>query len=392
MTEKIVMKNLTDIKPYERNPRNNSRTVGLVASSITEFGFKNPIIIDKDGVIIAGHTRYAAAKKLGMTEVPCIIAEDLTEQQVRAFRLADNKVAEISVWDTETLIAELGGITDIDMTDFGFRTDISEMGETGAFNDIFGGAPEKRVGQGDVFQMGEHRLICGEINDAVLRKLMNGKHAKIMFSKLTAEHFNDTGIIQMCAAFADYLCLGFPIFRKDDEIDRYWDAFVDAAKSAGLNFLAWNVWDKNLMVDAPLPICHEWIFVFGDKSFEINLTKKKKQASLTRERTGKMRNPDGSMKIFSKGETYMPLKQMESVFTAEPDEHGESVPLAAEYAKAMTKKKEIVLDIFGNYGTTLIACEQIHRPCYMVETDPEKCDAIIQRWEAFTGEKAEKVS
>ena len=364
MTEKIVMKSLADIKPYERNPRNNSRTVGLVASSITEFGFKNPIIIDKNGVIIAGHTRYAAAKKLGMTEVPCIIAEDLTEQQVRAFRLADNKVAEVSVWDTETLIAELGGITDINMTDFGFRTDISEMGETGAFNDIFGGAPEKKVREGDVFQMGEHRLICGAVNDTILRKLMNGKHAKIIFSRLPAEHFGDIGIIQMCAAFVDYLCIGFPVFRKDDEIDRYWDAFVDAAKSAGLNFLGWNVWDKGLAADVPLPICHEWIFVFGEKSFEINLTQKKKTTGVYKSGYDVLtvRNPDGSMKKHSLGEAYLPLKQMDSVFVSEPDEHGESVPLAAEYAKAMTKKKEIVLDIFGNYGTTMIACEQVHRP------------------------------
>lgn len=111
---------LKDIKPYEKNPRKNAAAVGPVAESIREFGFKVPIVIDKDGIIVAGHTRYKAAKKLGLKSAPCVIADDLTEEQVKAFRLADNKVAEQAEWDTELLGSELSDIFSLDMSAFGF--------------------------------------------------------------------------------------------------------------------------------------------------------------------------------------------------------------------------------------------------------------------------------
>ena len=129
-SEKIVIKQISEIVPYVNNPRNNKEAVDLVAASISEFGFKNPIILDKNNVIIAGHTRYKAAQKLGLTEVPCLIADDLTPAQVKAFRLADNKVAEAATWDMDLLKIELDGITDIDMSNLGFD-DISLGDETG---------------------------------------------------------------------------------------------------------------------------------------------------------------------------------------------------------------------------------------------------------------------
>ena len=116
----IIEKNIKDLKPYERNPRHNDNAVDAVAASIREFGFKVPIIIDKDGVIVAGHTRYKAAKKLRLNAVPCIIADDLTDEQIKAFRLADNKVSELAEWDIDLLDIELDDITDIDMSQFGF--------------------------------------------------------------------------------------------------------------------------------------------------------------------------------------------------------------------------------------------------------------------------------
>lgn len=117
----IVQKKINEIKPYEKNPRKNDEAVEYVANSIKEFGFKVPIVIDKDGVIIAGHTRYKASKKLGLKEVPCIVADDLTEEQVKAFRLADNKVGEVAEWDMTLLGEELLGIEDLDMSEFGFE-------------------------------------------------------------------------------------------------------------------------------------------------------------------------------------------------------------------------------------------------------------------------------
>ena len=122
----IIEKNLKDIKPYEKNPRKNDNAVEYVANSIKEFGFKVPIVIDKDGVIVAGHTRYKASKKLGLEKVPCVVADDLTDEQIKAYRLADNKVGESAKWDESLLGAELSEILNIDMEMFDFDLTIDE--------------------------------------------------------------------------------------------------------------------------------------------------------------------------------------------------------------------------------------------------------------------------
>lgn len=123
----IIERSLSELKPYERNPRFNDASVKAVANSIKEFGFKVPIVIDKDGVIVTGHTRYKAAKSLGMEKVPCIIADDLTEEQIKAFRLADNKVGETSEWDDALLELEMSEITNLDLADFGFEVTEDEI-------------------------------------------------------------------------------------------------------------------------------------------------------------------------------------------------------------------------------------------------------------------------
>lgn len=130
---KIVEKNIDELVPYENNPRNNSKAVDYVAKSIGEFGFKVPIIIDKDNVIVAGHTRHLAAKKLGLESVPCVIADDLTDEQIKAYRLADNKVSEFATWDIELLSEELSDIIELDMSDFGFI----DLGEDVNLDDFF---------------------------------------------------------------------------------------------------------------------------------------------------------------------------------------------------------------------------------------------------------------
>lgn len=127
---KITYKPLDKIQYYDNNPRRNEKAVKAVKKSIKEFGFLNPIIIDKDGVIIAGHTRFLAAQQLGIENVPCIIADDLTEEQVTAFRLADNRVAEIATWDKDKLHEELQELKDIfDMTEFGFKSEDEALKE-----------------------------------------------------------------------------------------------------------------------------------------------------------------------------------------------------------------------------------------------------------------------
>lgn len=119
----IVYRGIGEIRPYENNPRKNDGAVDAVAASIREFGWKVPVVIDKDGVIVAGHTRYKAAQKLGIDKIPCIVADDLTEEQVRAYRLADNKVGELAEWDFDALSDELAQLdfSGIDMSDFGFE-------------------------------------------------------------------------------------------------------------------------------------------------------------------------------------------------------------------------------------------------------------------------------
>ena len=132
----IITKKLSELHPYTNNPRKNDQAVDAVANSIREFGFKVPVVIDKNGEIIAGHTRLKAAKKLKMKEIPCIVADDLTEEQIRAFRIADNKAGELADWDFEALINELVGITDIDMEQFGFRLSADEDAQALELDDV----------------------------------------------------------------------------------------------------------------------------------------------------------------------------------------------------------------------------------------------------------------
>ena len=136
----IVNKKLTELIPYKNNPRKNDEAVKYVANSIRDFGFKVPIVIDKNNVIVAGHTRFKASQQLGLKEVPCIVADDLTEEQIKAFRLADNKVSEFAEWDDELLLEEVE-LIDLDLTDYGFpeiqeEVDSNDEEEEELFDDI----------------------------------------------------------------------------------------------------------------------------------------------------------------------------------------------------------------------------------------------------------------
>ena len=183
---------------------------------------------------------------------------------------------------------------------------------------------------------------------------------------------------------------------------QYWDAYIAKAKENGYKMLAWNVWDKTMagsigQQSAFFPIRHEWIFVFGTEFFEINETWEKKDKSIGRKSNKrKVRQPDGTTKYSTIGDTTNKYKQMESV-VAICSECGKiralhpatfPVQLPAEYIKAMTDKGGSVIEPFGGSGSTLIACEQLNRKCFMCELDERYCDVIIHRWESLTGEKA----
>lgn len=161
----IVYKKIDEVIPYEKNPRNNDEAVKYVAESIKQFGFKVPIIVDKDNIIVAGHTRLKAAKQLGLKEVPTITADDLTPEQVKAFRLADNKVSEKAEWNMDLLGEELENL-DIDMSAFGFDEDLDMNIQTEVIEDDYNveeNIPEEpKAKLGDIYELGEHRLMCGD--------------------------------------------------------------------------------------------------------------------------------------------------------------------------------------------------------------------------------------
>ena len=163
----IVEKRIDEITPYDNNPRINDAGVDAVAESIREFGFRQPIVTDADGVIIVGHTRYKAAQKLGLEKVPVLVADDMTDEQARAYRLADNKTGELTAWDFEALETELDEIFDIDMSLFGFDTDAIEIDDGEIIEDEIPETPtEARTKAGDLFQLGRHVLLCGDATSA----------------------------------------------------------------------------------------------------------------------------------------------------------------------------------------------------------------------------------
>lgn len=173
---KIEIKKIEEIVPYEKNPRKNDNAVEYVANSIKEFGFKVPIVIDKNNVIVAGHTRYKASKKLGLTEIPCIVADDLTDEQIKAYRLADNKVSEKAEWDFELLEEELADIFSLNMSDYGFDLGFEEEEETEIEEvDVPDIIEETKTKPGYIYQLGEHRLMCGDSTKAEnIKELLNG--------------------------------------------------------------------------------------------------------------------------------------------------------------------------------------------------------------------------
>lgn len=175
----IIEKNIKELIPYEKNPRKNDKSVDKVAKSIDQFGFRVPVVIDKDNVIVCGHTRYKAAQKLQLASIPCVVADDLTDEQIKAYRLADNKVSEDSEWDIDLLAEELNGIIDIDMSDFGFLdieddSDIEDAQEDNFTAEI---PDEPKAKYGDIYQLGNHRLMCGDSTsvDDVKNLMVGGK-------------------------------------------------------------------------------------------------------------------------------------------------------------------------------------------------------------------------
>ena len=412
------------LKPYGKNPRKNDKAVEYVANSIRRFGFKQPIVIDANFEIVCGHTRWKASKVLGLETVPCVMADDLTPEEIAVYRLADNKTAEVAEWDFDLLEDEFNLIDpeEFDLSDYGFFQDDEEP-EKEPSDIVEDDVPdldkvEAVCKSGQIWQLGNHRLMCGDSTDADdVAELMDGEHSELLFTSppysdiREYEKGTDVSVkklakfIDAFAPYAEYQAVNLGIKRGNREIIPYWDKYIRQAQESGLKLMAWNVWDKGEcgsvgMQSAFIPIRHEWIFVFGTKEKNINLTWAKKPESIGYRSTSTQRQKDGTTKHTTKGDMTHAYKKMESVCLISPSKNNNErqlhpatfpVALPAEYIQSLTNEGDIVTEPFGGSGSTLIACEQLDRRCFMMEISPHYCDVIIKRWEDFTGKKAELI-
>lgn len=399
---------IEDIHPYERNPRYNDQAVDAVAKSIQDFGFKVPIVIDKDNVIVTGHTRYKASLKLGLKTVPCIKADDLNEKQVRAFRLADNKVSELAEWNIDLLNEELELLGDLDMGDFGFE--VLEQ-EPEAYEDDFDideAIPEEpKAKYGDIYKLGRHYLMCGDSTtgdvdvltkslpiDLVLtdppynvdysedRKIENDNMSKEQFLQFLIRSFkNIHDSLKPGGAFYIW-------YASRSSIE-----FETALREVNLEVRQQLIWNKNSLVLGRQdyqwkhePCLYGWkdgTHTFIDERDLTTVIEDEDYTKMDKAHLVKLLE-----KIYSLKSTIIDCERpTKSALhpTMKP------IKLMGYLIKNSTNQNETVLDLFGGSGSTLIACEQLNRTCYMMEYDPKYVDVIITRWEELTGQKAELI-
>lgn len=369
---------IEEVTPYTNNPRCNDAAIDNVAESIKEFGFKVPIIIDKNNVIVAGHTRVKAAKKLGLESVPCIMADDLTEEQVKAFRLADNKVSEAAEWDFDKLEEELDNIS-IDMSVFGFESLIEELEPEVVEDDYSDNLPaEPKAKTGDIYQLGKHRLMCGDSTSVIdIESLLGGNSIDLVLTDppYGVDIVNDDNKVGFGTVGENKLAecnLYIPI--KGDDTTETAQENYQACMSLGIdNYI-----------------------IFGGNYFTDFLEPRACWLVWDKENTGNFADVELAWTSFDKGaKLYRWLwnglcrkgdRASEGLKRVHPTQ--KPVGLLADILKDFSSEGDNILDSFGGSGSTLIACEQLNRNCYMMEYEPHYIDVIIDRWEKFTGEKA----
>lgn len=375
----IQMIQITEIKPYENNPRKNDDAVDEVANSIKAFGFKNPIIVDKDMVIIAGHTRLKAAQKLGLTMVPVIVASDLNEDQANALRLADNKTAEIAKWDKKKLEEELKQINweilGIDMTDVGFDDIFASEFQEVVDDDFDEGqylSAEPYSHQGDIYLLDDNRVMCGDsTNPEQVKLLMNGKLADMVFTdppynvnyegsdgqSIQNDDMGDT-------EFKEFLTLVFK--NLIDSIKEGAPTYVCHADSEGLNF-------RSAFKEAGFKLaqCLIWVknsFTMGRQDYQWQ-----HEPILYGWKPGAGHYFVDDRSLSTIWEYDKPKKN---------DLHPTMKPLEL-VGRAINNSSlvgQLVLDLFGGSGSTLIASYKAKRNCYSMELDEKYVDVIVKRY------------
>ena len=418
---KIEYVPITELRPYENNPRDNSDAVAPVAASISRFGFINPVVVTMDGEVLAGHTRIKSATLLGETELP-VVRVDMTADEARAYRLADNKVAEAARWDME-LLAQEAGLLDgcgIDLADFGF--------DTSALKDLLTPAPDlsdipektdaegvqARTAVGELWRLGEHRLLVGDATDAAqIARLMDGGTADLWLTDppYNVDYEGTAGKIEndsmADSAFDDFIGAAFRAAAdalKPGGAGYVWHADVNglafrmAVKAAGLDLAQCLVWVKNA-------------FTLGRSDYQwrhepcLYVRKPGAAHYFTADRTLdtvlESQPPDfdamGEAELRERLRRIYALKNQTVLRFDKPTrnaEHPTEKPLGLfmQLVKNSTRRGEIVLDTFAGSGTTLVACEKTGRRARCMELDPKYATVALDRWERETGRKAERLA
>lgn len=356
-----------------------------MAESIKQYGFVQPVVIDRDGVIVIGHCRVDAAKKLGMKTVPCVCVDDLTPEQVNALRLVDNKSNE-SEWDMDLLAEELPGL---DLSAFEFDWGVLKTAMEEAVEDE---APEVDeefepvTKQGDVWQLGRHRLMCGDSTSVeCVQKLMGGQQVDLLLTD-PPYGINYTGKTK------DALKIENDAKSDDDFISFLKLAFeaADSVMKPGAVFYIWHADSK----------AHIFRMACQMAGWEVRQVLIWVKNSMVLGRQDYQWKHEPCLYGWKEGAGHLWASDRKQTTVLEFDrptankEHPTMKPVALfDYQiKNNTKGGDIVLDLFAGSGTTVVACEQNGRRAYAMEYDPRYCDVIVKRWENLTGEKAVLVS
>lgn len=370
---------IDEIKPYEKNPRKNEDSVKFVANSIKEFGFNVPIVIDADNVIVAGHTRWKAAKQLGLEKVPCIKKDDLSPAQIKAFRLADNKVGEFSQWDMDLLGDELKDLGDVfDMGDFGFFDPMDDDAPTGDDDDFdvdkeLENIEEPITQPGDLWLLGRHRLIVGDsCDEATIKRLCGDAQIDLYLTDppynvaykggtgMTIENDNmdSTSFLAFLTdafAAADSVMkpgCAFYIWHSSSEVMNFRQAIDNVPGWMAKQYLLW-VKDRFTLGRSDYQQRHEPCWYGWKEGAAHYFIDDRKQSTVL-----EFDKP-------SKNSIHPTMK---------------SVELWELLVNNSSRPGENVLDSFGGSGTTIIACEKQGRTGFASELDPKYANAIILRY------------